>query len=217
MNAPSPQERLKALLDEKQSLTDQIDDYESLLVELKRQLENFEQIFASLPIMIWHKDTKNRHVRVNPAAAQMEGSTPEEINGKSAEEIYPPEQAAAYYADDLEVIESGEPKLNIIEKHVSTERNEEMWAQVGKVPVRDRSGDIVGITVFAVDITDAKRAEEALQAAHSELEQKNQQLERAQEVFRSTLEQISEVVERSADAVELRRYLRDAREEFDRL
>jgi PAS domain S-box-containing protein len=154
---------------------------------------------------------------VNPAAAQMEGSTPEEINGKSAEEIYPPEQAAAYYADDLEVIESGEPKLNIIEKHVSTERNEEMWAQVGKVPVRDRSGDIVGITVFAVDITDAKRAEEALQAAHSELEQKNQQLERAQEVFRSTLEQISEVVERSADAVELRRYLRDAREEFDRL
>ena len=217
MNATSPESKLKTLMEENQHLTDQIDDYEALLTELKRHLENFEQIFASLPIMIWHKDTKNRHIRVNQAAAEMEGSTPEAINGKTAEEIYPADQAAAYYADDLEVMKSGQPKLNIVERHVSNERSDEMWVQVGKVPVRDRNGDIVGITVFAMDITDTKHAEEALQAAHAEVARKNQQLERAQELFRSTLEQINEVIERSADVAELRHYLRDAREEFDRL
>jgi len=198
-------------------LKDQIEDYESLLTELKRQIENFEQIFASLPIMIWHKNTKNRHIRVNQAAAVLEGTTPDAINGKTAEELYPPEQAAAFYADDLQVINSGQPKLNILERHITAETQEELWLQTGKVPVRDRTGEIVGVTAYAVDVTASKHAEEALQAAHNELAQKNQQLERAQELFRSTLEHISEVVERSADVSELRQYLREARAEFDRL
>jgi PAS domain S-box-containing protein len=200
-----------------QQYQEQIEDYESLLVELKRQIESFEQIFASLPIMIWHKDTKNRHIRVNQAAAELEGSSPEAINGKTAEELYPPEQAAAYYADDLEIIKSGEPKLNILERHVTAETQEELWMRVGKVPVQNRSGEIVGITVFAVDVTASKKAEDLMQAAHAEVAQKNQQLERAHELFRSTLEHLNEVVERSADASELRQYLRDARAGLDRL
>ena len=210
MNTTSAKARLE-------ELELQVEDYESLLVELKRQIESFEQIFASLPIMIWHKDTKNRHIRVNHAAAELEGTTPEAINGKTAEEIYPPDQAAAYYADDLEVMDSGEPKLNILERHVTSETQDEMWLNVGKVPVRNRAGEIVGITVFAVDVTASKQAEAVMQAAHEEIAQKNQQLERAQELFRSTLEQITEVVERSADATELRQYLRDARDEFNQL
>src|SRR5690242_4947836 len=87
--------------------------------ELKLRLQEYQTIFDSMPIMFWYKDTENRHIRVNRAAAQLEGTTVDAIEGKLASDIYPKEQAEAYHKDDLEVINSGKPKLNIIEKHVS--------------------------------------------------------------------------------------------------
>lgn len=180
------------------------------LAEVARQLEEYQTIFASMPIMLWYKDTDNRHIRVNKAAAALEGIEPEAIEGKSAYDMYPFEQAAAYHADDLQVINSGKPKLGIIEKHTSPVTGELMWLQTGKVPMRNKDGEIIGVIAFAVDITEQKRAEEALQ------EQK-QRLTRANEFFRTTLEYLEDAVQRGTPTSELVDYVKYARTEFERL
>ena len=41
-----------------------------------------------------------------------------------------------------------------------------------KIPYRDEDGEIVGVIVFAVDISERVSAEEALQRAHEELERR---------------------------------------------
>ena len=41
--------------------------------EAKRQLEELNLIFDASPIMFWYKDRGNRHIRVNQAAADLEG------------------------------------------------------------------------------------------------------------------------------------------------
>ncbi len=128
--------------------------------KLEQTKNELETILSSAPVMIWYKDTQNNLLRVNKAAAELSGIDPEDIEGKSTREVYP-DQAEAYYRDDREVMETGEPKLGIIEP-LKTANGEQRWVQTHKAPYRDEEGDVTGIIVLSVDITERKEANEAL-------------------------------------------------------
>ena len=131
-----------------------------------RQLSaDHKVIIDNAPAMVWYKDTKNNFIRVNPAGAQAFGLSSEEIEGKSTYDLFP-DFAENYYHDDLDVINSGKPRLGIIEP-MTTASGERRWVQTDKIPLRDEQGTITGILVFSVDITDRKRAEEALQESET--------------------------------------------------
>lgn len=119
-----------------------------------------KMIFDSVPAMIWFKDDKNRILRVNKYAAASVGRPVEEIEGKATEELYP-DEAAKYFADDLEVIRSGKPKLGIVEQYQSAS-GEKRWVRTDKIPSFGKNGKPNGVVVFAVDITERKLVEEGL-------------------------------------------------------
>ena len=131
-----------------------------LQAELRRLYAEQQTIFNSVPAMIWYKDTKNNFIRVNRAVALSVGKPLDAIEGKSAYEVFP-DEAEHYYQDDLEVINSGQPKLGIVEE-MGTASGEKRWVQTDKIPYRDEGGDIIGVLVLTVDITERKRAEEAV-------------------------------------------------------
>jgi len=135
-----------------------LDDQEELAL-LRQQLADYEAMFNSGQIMLWYKDLHNRHLRVNQAAAALDGLMPYQMEGKPCEEIYPKEQAEAFYKDDLEVINTGEAKLNIVEQHTPPGKDEACWLRVCKVPTRDARGNISGVLAFAVDISEQKKTE----------------------------------------------------------
>jgi PAS domain S-box-containing protein len=118
-------------------------------------------IVDALPVMFWYKDTQNRYLRVNRAAARLEGLPVTAIEGKTAEELYSPEQAEILFKDDQEVIQSGRPRLGIIERH-ETPLGEVIWLETGKVPTRDPDGRVDGVVAFAIDITVQRRMREFL-------------------------------------------------------
>ncbi|MBL8072438.1 MAG: PAS domain-containing protein, partial [Nitrospira sp.] len=93
-------------------------------------------------------------------AAESIKKTVAEIEGRSTDEFYP-EEAERYHQDDLAVIVSGRPKLGIIEPY-QTGAGEKRWVQTDKVPYLDPQGHVLGVLVFAQDITEQKRIEEAL-------------------------------------------------------
>ena len=62
---------------------------------------------------------------------------------------------------------TGNPKRNIIETLETIQGAK--WVRTDKIPHRDDQENIVGIIGFAVDITQRKHAQEALQRAHDEL------------------------------------------------
>jgi len=127
---------------------------------LQQQQTKLQVLFDLLPAMIWFKDTKNRILRANKRAADASGKKVEEIEGRSTMEIYP-ELADKFYADDLEVIRSGTPKLGVIER-IQNREGRGMWMQTDKVPFVDPSGSVAGIVVMAQDITDRVRLETQL-------------------------------------------------------
>ncbi len=139
----------------------------------------YQIIFDSTPIMFWLKDAQNRTLRINKAAAELEGVNPADVEGKSAYDLYPHEQAEAFYQDDLEVIQSGKPKLGIVEQHTAVGTNELMWLETGKTPVRNDDGEIVGVLAFAVDITERKRLEQKIQES---LDRRERQVQTSTEV-----------------------------------
>jgi two-component system, cell cycle sensor histidine kinase and response regulator CckA len=124
-------------------------------------LNELRGLFDVIPAMVWFKDTESNILRINRRAAEDIGKSVEELEGKSMYDIYP-EDAAKYYSDDLEVINSGKPKLGIIET-IRNRADETVWVQTDKVPVCDKDGKVVGIVVMAQDITKGKRADENVQ------------------------------------------------------
>lgn len=128
--------------------------------ELKAVNQELYNILDSVPACIFYKDKKNCFLRVNSAFCKIMDRSKAELEGKCVGDIYPKEQADAFWKDDLEVIETGRPKTNIVEPMWSPQG--EVLMLTDKLPYYDAQGDIVGVIGFSVDITERKRIEEAL-------------------------------------------------------
>lgn len=174
-----------------------------------------QTIFHSVPAMIWFKDKEGRILRANRNAAQSIGLSVEEVDGRSTYELYP-DEAAKYQRDDAEVIESGRPKLGIVERY-EIPSGEERWVRTDKIPYYDPSGDIVGVIVFAVDITEQKKGQEALQQAHDELDrrvkartteltQANENLRREMDERETVEERLQQIIDNTTAVI----YVKDA-------
>ena len=137
--------------------------------ELRALHRDYQIVFESVPAMIRYKDTCNTFIRVNQAAAKASGRSVEELEGRSAYELFP-DEAERYYNDDMEVIASGRPRYNIVEQ-MQTASGEKIWVETTKVPVPDEKGHISGIVAFSNDITERIQAGKEREKLISELKE----------------------------------------------
>jgi PAS domain S-box-containing protein len=128
--------------------------------ELRIQREELQVILDSMPAKIWYKDRNNRLVRVNKAFAEYMGVSKENLEGKPLCDLFPPDIAQKCWEEDKEVFTTGQPKTDILDRHESAQGVR--WFSTGKVPCREKDGNIIGTINFSVDITERKQAEEAL-------------------------------------------------------
>ncbi len=175
---------------------------------LRESEARYQTIFDATPIMFWLKDTHNRTLRINKAAAELEGVKPAEAEGKSAYDLYPREQAEAFYQDDLEVIRTDRPKLGIVEQHTSVGTGQLMWVETGKTPVHNDHGEVVGVLAFAIDVTERRQAEETLRRSA-------EQQQRATRRLRAVLDAASELIQIQDLDTLYRRAVELARDKLD--
>ncbi len=137
---------------------------------LFREKQQFRLMFNAVPAMIFYKDTKNRFLLVNEAAAASMGRSVEEMEGRPCSEIIP---AKAYelYRDDLEIIQTGKPKLGLVEE-MQLPSGKTIWTRTDKLPEYDTMGRVVGILVFSQDISEHRDAEAEIRRLNEELEQR---------------------------------------------
>ncbi|MHA1728253.1 MAG: PAS domain-containing sensor histidine kinase, partial [Promethearchaeota archaeon] len=129
-------------------------------LEIKETSEELELILDNIPAFIFYKDIKNNFINVNKVLADVYNISKEELAGKSLFDIYPYDEAQAYWDDDLEVIKDGQSKLNI-EQLWDTPKGKR-WVNTSKIPIKNKNGNVTNILGISMDISERKEAEKTL-------------------------------------------------------
>jgi PAS domain S-box-containing protein len=138
-----------------------------------------QNLLQNIPDHIYFKDRKSRFILINPACARLFGLRgPEEAVGKTDFDIFTPEHASAALADEQEILRTGNPIVGKDEKETWPDGSIS-WVTSTKLPLRDANGKIVGSLGISRDITQRKRAEEALRQAVEDLKKSREDLRNA--------------------------------------
>ncbi len=123
------------------------------------RLALIDTIYASAPVGLCFLDRELRYVSVNNALAEMDGHPPDFYLGKSIRDAVP-ELAGVIEAHHHRVIESGQPVVDVeINGTTQAHPNEPRYWLSSYYPVRNDSGELLGVNVAVRDITRRKQAE----------------------------------------------------------
>ena len=118
-----------------------------------------DTLMDHIPDQIYFKDAKSRFVRISRALASRWGlDDPADAVGKTDFDFFAHEHAQKAFADEQRLLQTGEQLVGIEERE-TWQDGREAWVSTTKVPLRDRSGRIVGLFGISRDITGNKLAE----------------------------------------------------------
>jgi PAS domain S-box-containing protein len=128
-------------------------------------------ILDNIPDIAWLKDEHGRYLVVNSRFVDAAGkASADEIVGVTDHDVWPRELAEKYREEDAEVMRLGHYK-RVEEPFVDVHGNR-LWVETIKTRVVDDAGRVIGTTGIARDITERKRAEEAMRSTKDELERR---------------------------------------------
>ena len=133
---------------------------------LRESEEKFRTVVDHSPTKIHIKDLEGRYLLVNKEAEDLFGVTDEDARGRTSLEIFSKEQAEAFRRHDAAVLEAN----RAVEAEEEWVRDDGVHTFLTvKFPIRDASGKPVAIGAIGTDITERKRAEEALRRSEDRL------------------------------------------------
>ncbi|MBZ5493192.1 MAG: PAS domain-containing protein [Acidobacteriia bacterium] len=121
-----------------------------------------ETLLESTADFIYMKDHEGRYVFVNPAAAHSVGMNPQEIIGKDDRALFPEEHARHIMEKDRQIMATG---ISEVFEETRVYADGVRHLHSSKNVCRDSTGAVIGIVGISRDITELKRAEEALNSS----------------------------------------------------
>jgi PAS domain S-box-containing protein len=132
----------------------------------------------NIPFRIYAKDRESRFLFGNNRMARLAGvETPPQLIGKTDYDFFPAELAAKYFADEKQVMDSGQSLFDYEELVEDQDTGELGWTVTTKVLLRAGDGAVNGIVGIGYDVTQRKLMEERLRERTQALEVANARLE----------------------------------------
>ena len=129
--------------------------------------EGLLAVLDGVSVLLYVQDPDGRVSYVNRAACELIGKTPEEIVGRMPDELFDPVTVARWSAQNEEVLRTGRPM-----------DMEDGWGGrtfvSHKTPVFDAGGRPLAVIGLSTEITEQKRAEEALRLSEAHLAEAQQ-------------------------------------------
>lgn len=164
------------LMDELIKLRKRNKELEKIDADLRRSDQAVQEergrlrtLIDNLPESIYFKDRESRFLIANiEVTKRMGAASPDELIGKTDFDFVEKERAEKYYADEQQVIKTGKPLINHEEISRDTS-GKTIWILTSKVPLRDKSGNIIGIVGMGRNITERKQFQEQQKKLMAEL------------------------------------------------
>ncbi|MEW6307138.1 MAG: PAS domain S-box protein [Verrucomicrobiota bacterium] len=122
----------------------------------------FNTLLDSLPESIYFKDRESRFIKCSRSLAGYLGlQDATEVRGKTDFDFFTEEHARPAYEAEQEIIRTGLPVIGLVEKEIWRD-GRVTWARTTKMPLRDKSGAIVGTFGVSSNITTLMEAEQSL-------------------------------------------------------
>jgi diguanylate cyclase (GGDEF)-like protein/PAS domain S-box-containing protein len=133
------------------------------VARLAEELFLLETLMDNVPDSIYFKDRDSRFTRINRYAAERFGiAEPAQAVGRTDFDYFAADHAAEALRDEQEILRTGRPLVGVEEKETMPDGGVR-WVSTTKLPLRDRSGAIVGTFGISRDITARKVAESQLE------------------------------------------------------
>jgi phosphoserine phosphatase RsbU/P len=142
--------------------------------ELRNSETLYHSLVETLPQNIFRKNLQEQFTFANQRFCQTLGRDLKDIVGKTDFDFFPAELAAKYQKDDQLILETGK-MFEAVEEN-QPPGGDKLYVNVVKTPLYDASGRIIGLQGIFWDITEKRRAEEALRLANQELARSREEL-----------------------------------------
>lgn len=165
-------------LNQKIANLDQVQlDREKVYVELENQVQSrsekeqqamrlstlLRSIIDASPDLIYYRNQEGKFAGCNRVAEQLTGRSEEELIGLSPHEVYDEKLARQVIASDNEVLQSNASITE--ESWLRFADGRRRYYEMRKVPFFDLNGERLGLLAFGRDITERKKAEDAIAKA----------------------------------------------------
>jgi diguanylate cyclase (GGDEF)-like protein len=127
------------------------------------ELTCMRNLLACTEERVYFKDTCSRFLLVSAGwiDAITPGRGPDEIIGKTDFDFFGREHASAAYADEQEIMRTGDPIVGKLERETFSNAPD-IWVSTSKMPLRDETGRIIGTFGISRDVSAQIKAENAL-------------------------------------------------------
>jgi len=147
--------------------------------DMRQQAALLKLFLDNMPIPIIVKDRDHRFIVVSQAKADHWQTTVEDMIGNTDYDFFPEAEADVAWADEEQVMKTGEPIIGKTER-ITYPDGSEHWYSVTKAPYSDDDGQIIGVLGISHDITARKQAED--------------ELRQSEEKYRSLTEHLPDVI-----------------------
>ncbi|MCF8107700.1 MAG: diguanylate cyclase [Desulfohalobiaceae bacterium] len=169
----SRQKRSEELLSSKVEEFRLMPDYIQSELTTRWQSKELKLLLDNIQTQVWYLQDSETYGLVNKAHAEFLGRSPEEIEYQSLPAVLPKDMARQSIAQNRQVLE--QKKEQKFEEWQTSFTGEARLLRLTKTPQLDDAGNVEFIVCMAEDITEQKKAEEALQKLNRMLEIQSQQ------------------------------------------
>lgn len=161
----------KAIMNLMEDLKAEVGERKNIEEKLQAERNLLRTLIDSLPDTIYIMDKECRKIVANKADVSYLGLKAEaEIIGKTDLELFPGETGKLFHANNLFVLKSGKPVIDLEENFIG-KKGEEHWLLTSQYPLYDSNGQVTGLLGTGHDITKRKKAEEELIRARDKAEE----------------------------------------------
>jgi PAS domain S-box-containing protein len=123
-----------------------------------REQNLFDSLIETIPDSIYFKDRESRFIRINKQMAVRFGlDNPRKAIGKTDFDFFDEKHARPAFKDEQRIITERKPLIELEEEEVWPDGHT-TWVSTTKMPLKNATGDVIGIMGISRDITESKKA-----------------------------------------------------------